>query len=131
MKETNYINVDLEIESNEDLSPIIDEFGNDIIVLYNDYNKSNNTYTLVAESTFDYKFRNPDELINCFYFKINKFSSETRRLWDNCNQRVFNIGYGCILTTVKYESEIKSLTIKNVSELGAAIKITIYPSKTI
>lgn len=127
MEQLHFINVDLVMASRLDLSPIIDEFGDDIVVLNYEYNRIGQMYHLRTESSFDYKYRCPNDLSDWFCAKIEGFPSTPKTLWDGCTQRVFDLGFRCMADSTRYESSLTLMTLKRMANLKAELKITIYP----
>jgi hypothetical protein len=123
MEDIRYLNVDLLIKSREDLSPIVEDFGEDVLVLTNvkvgDFFFA---YFEVAESTGD-----PDEKINFFCELIEALSKENRKIWDNSFYRIFDIGYEGGNSNNSYSSDLRGGVIKRIAEANASVRITIYP----
>ncbi len=118
-----YLNTDLELESTQDLTPIVDCFGDKLINLYNGKRLEHYLATFeVADIT-----ENPDLTINSLCTLIEELEPSTRKLWDQCFLKVFDIGYEGGTNHKSYTSEIKNETLKRISELGANMRITVYP----
>ena len=125
--EVQYLNTDLEIESEGDLSKIVDEFGEDVLVLHHGeirgYQHASFEIAGSSGST------NPDDIINYFCDLVDGLSQEAREIWDACCSRVFDIGYESG-STPNFQSEIRAGTIERVAGVGASIAITIYPLRS-
>jgi hypothetical protein len=90
MEDTRYLNVDLLIKSREDLTPIVTDFGEDVIVLTND--KVGDFYFAYFEIAGSHA--GPNEDIDYFCTLIEGLSEENRKIWDNSFYRIFDMGYG-------------------------------------
>ena len=123
MSQIDYLNTDLIIESSEDLTPIADDFGGDVVVMYNGkWGKVNRAAFEIAGIHHD-----ADGTIQYFCSLIEGLDEKKRAIWDGCFSKVFDIGYESGSSAQTYSSVIKPETVKRVAVVGAAIEITIYP----
>lgn len=120
--DVSYLNTDLEIESVHDLSRIVEEFGEDVIVLHHGEIRGYN-HALFEMPTGDI---GADELINSFCLLVESLPKEVREIWDGCCSRIFDIGYESGLTPHSFRSEIRASTIQRVAQIGASIVVTVY-----
>lgn len=123
MMEVRYLNTDLEIESKDDLSRIVEEFGEDVLVLYHGEIRG------YQHASFEIGGggRVADEVINYFCLLVESLPKEVREIWDGCCSRILDIGYQSGATPPNFRSEIMASTIQRVAGIGASIVITIYP----
>jgi hypothetical protein len=121
--EVRYLNTDLELESKEDLSRIVEEFGEDVFVLHQGEIRG------YQHASFEIAGSKggADEVINYFCSLVEGLPKEHREIWDGCCSRVLDIGYESGTTSPNYRSEIRASTIRRVAEIGASIVVTIYP----
>ena len=121
--EIRYLNTDLEIESKSDLSRIVEEFGEDVIVLHHEEMRGYQHASFeISESSAD-----ADGVINFFCLLVEELPGEVREIWDGCVSRVFDIGYESGGSPQNFRSQIRASTIQRVARIGASIVITIYP----
>ncbi len=119
-----YLNVDLDIESNEDLSALVEDLGEDVFVLHHGLAKGLNhasfslTYAL---------YSGPDEAITGFCRLIQNLSPQARSIWDGCFSRVFDLGFECGKSPTRFYFELRPSTIRMVADIGASVAMTIYP----
>ena len=150
---THFANVDLEFRSKQDISPIVKEFGDAVYVLYCDKEQDHYLASLEVASrsneadevdeadevgeadevdkTHEAAKTDADEAdraINQFCTLIESLSAEGRTLWDNCFERVFDIGYDSGITPFCYRSTLQPSTVQRIAQLGASILVTIYAS---
>lgn len=123
MSQSHYLNTDLEIESRQDLSPIVEYFGKDVVVLFHGEAMGHRRATfevagLVADA---------DAVINQFCMFAEALPERERAIWDSCSKRIFDIGYEGGTRPGAFQSEIRSGTVKRVATLGLSIVVTIYP----
>ncbi len=122
MTSSHYINTDLEIESVEDFSPIVESFADDVVVLYH--------------GTVLQKFRvsfesvdvaaNANVTVNNFCKLIEALPISARKIWDRSLTKIFDIGYQAGVEPRSYSSEIQPDTIERLAALSAGIRVTIY-----
>ena len=117
-----YLNVDLEIESKNDLSKIVEEFGEDVIVLYCGETRGYQHASFEAPNTAD-----ADDIINHFCLLVEELTKEAREVWDGCCSRVMDVGFESGTSPQNFRSEIRASTVQRVAAIGASIVITIYP----
>lgn len=122
MQDVRYLNVDLEIESKSDLSKIVEEFGEEVIVLYSREVRGYQHASFEAPNMAD-----ADETINHFCLLVEELTKEAREVWDGCCSRVMDVGYESGTSPQNFRSEIRASTVQRVAAIGASIVITIYP----
>jgi hypothetical protein len=122
--EVKYLNTDLEIESKNDLSKIVEEFGEDVLVLHHGEIRGyqHASFEIAGGST------DADASINSFCTLIEGLPREVREIWDQCVSRVFDLGYEGGTSLQNFRSTIKASTIQRVATINAGFVITIYPA---
>ncbi len=124
-----FANVDLEIESKDDLQSLIDEFGENVHVLYHDRLANGNDFVSL-ETVYLVKTENHGEVentISAFCDLIENLSLELRSLWNKCIEKKFDIGFESGNTENTFNTEISAKTLKRLARIGGSIIITIYP----
>ena len=119
-----YLNTDLEIDSKKDISRIVEEFGDDVIVLYHGEMRGHQHASLEIVRPMS---AGADETINQFCVLVENLPEEVREIWEGCFSRVFDVGYDSGSSPQNFRSEIRAATIQRVAAIGASIVITIYP----
>lgn len=121
--EIHYLNTDLIIESKSDLSRIVEELGDDVIVLHHGERRGyqHASFETAVDST------DADGTINSFCMLIESLPHDAREIWNECLLRVFDVGYESGSSPPNYRSEIRASTIRRVANIGASIVTTIYP----
>ena len=123
--EIQYLNTDLEIESVNDLSLIVEDFGEDVMVHHhgeiNGYQHASFSFSGAG------MYVGADGAINAFCSLIENLSEEARKVWNGCCTRVFDIGYDSGSTPRSFRSEVRASTIQRAAAVGASIAVTIYP----
>ncbi|CAK8717879.1 MAG: hypothetical protein CDV28_11131 [Candidatus Electronema aureum] len=127
MSHCQYLNTDLDIESQEDLSPLIQQLGERVLVLYHGETQTIGHQLASFEINMDHA--DADATINHLCIVIETLPERERAIWNNCSTRLFDIGYACTSGTesVRSYSELCAATVSRVAALGASIAITMYP----
>ena len=123
MEDARYLNVDLLIKSREDLTPIVSEFGDDVLVLTND--KTGEFYFAYFEIAGSHA--GPNEDIEYFCSLIEGLSEKSRNLWESTFYRIFDMGYEAGTSNNSYSSDLRESVLKRIASVNASVRITIYP----
>ena len=99
-KITGYANVDLILKSREDLSALVRQFGDRVMVL-NPGAPSNEAILEVHHKG------GPDGAINAFCDLIDSLSDDARGRWQGCTERKFDVGFNAGLEPWPYTSSIQ------------------------
>ena len=122
---TQYITTDLELESPNDLTPIAQEFGDDVLVHFcgavGDRHAA--SFGLLREGSVATD-------INFYCDLIENLSDSSRKLWDSCTRIDFNIGYEAGDDPKSWRSPIPTEVLARITENHGDIVITIYPHGT-
>ncbi len=121
MSEIRYLNTDCLLYSTEDLSPVINELGEQLIVLWNEPMEGKNSIGI--EVLIDDP-NGPEDHLSRF---MELFSSPSiLSLLNYCSKKIFDIGFESgDESPMAYELSTGLLT--KIAELGFSINIQIYP----
>ncbi len=124
MKTIEFLNIDLDIESESSLQPIIDGFGDSVTVMYNicegDRYKASFELADVGE---------PEQLLNRYAALVEALDETQRQCWDQCTKRVFDMGFDSGHTPNNFHSPISAAAIANLCRIDGSIVVTIYPTR--
>ncbi len=120
MSEIQFLNIDLEIESQTDLSPLIKEWGERVSVHRNE--KVGDLYC----GSFETGCSCIESVIEEYISLLNSLSSEAREVWDNLLKREFDFGYMSGISPNNFHSKISSESIIRIAKVGGSVVITIY-----
>jgi hypothetical protein len=122
-------NVDLELESNESLDRIAQEFGDRVHVLHN--GPLRDIPYLLALEVYAGDDHDPESIIEAFCDLIENLSAKAKTSWRKCSARRFDIGIGSGTGAAKPSVglclSLTPATLKRVSALSAEVVITVYP----
>ena len=123
MEDIRYLTVDLVVKSREDLTPIVNDFGEEVFVLHN--GKTGDFYHAYLE--ISERYEGPNKEIGFFCSLIEALGPVERQIWDNCFSKTFDIGYECGDSNRSFSSELRPEVIERIANCGGSIEITIYP----
>ena len=123
--EIRFLNVDLEVRGPNDLQPIIDDLGDDVVNLH--AGRVHDHYIAIFEANFT---GGANELIEEFCRLIETLEPDARRSWDEASSKTFDLGYEAGHGARSYESTLRPETVAAVARVGGAIRVTIYPPST-
>ncbi len=125
MSNVRYLNVDLLINSKDDLTPIVESFGEDVVALYN--GSWGEHFRANFEIAGSHAAASED--ISYFCTLVNCLEGKAKVLWENAFSKEFDIGFESGEGKESYNTELKKSVINRISEIGASVSITIYPKK--
>ncbi|MBI1918091.1 MAG: hypothetical protein HYS12_25650 [Planctomycetes bacterium] len=125
MPDIRYLNVDLDLESRVSLAPIVEAFGEDVVVLHQ--SACREFFTASFEAAGSGCSGDAEGAINDLCLLVENLPDDARRLWDECCTRVFDIGYESGDSPRSFRSILHPETVMRVAAVGAAIMVTIYP----
>ena len=120
MEKTIFLNIDLDIESEVDLSPIVKSFGENVSVMRNDEKDG------VFYASFETGFTTISDIISEYSRLVENLDSEAKDIWNKCKKRRFDFGYECGIKPYAYYSTLSNEVVAKIYEIGGEIGITIY-----
>ena len=121
MSNIEFLNIDLDIESNDNIELLVEELSKRLVVMHN------NEINKVHYASFETSFSEENKIINEYVSIIKELSPEAKSLWNSCIKRVFNFGFDSGNKPNSYESRINEKSVKELAEFNGSIYITIYP----
>jgi hypothetical protein len=125
---TSFINVDLEISSESDLSELVNHLAKDLCLLHHSQaeGKHHASFEVRPSTSTD----NPNEFIAVFHTVISSLPSPLRPIWDNCQRRLFDIGIQGGWKPNIYTIPLTANCISQLAELQTECLVTIYGTAT-
>jgi hypothetical protein len=123
--EIGFLNVDLVVDSEENLQPIADELAENIFVMFNgEWQNNLNRLSVCLKESHE---KTANEIVSDFCSLLENLSASSKWIWDKCHSKKFDVGFesGNI---VGLETEIQAKTVERIAKLGASILVTIYPN---
>ena len=120
-----FITLDVDIISEENLTPLADYFEEPAFVLGNQ--RVDNLYYLSLEPCwFSEEDKTPENCAKFFVEEIAKLPTGLKDLWNRAKSKTFNFGFESGNVQPYYKSEISHETLAKVAMVGASFIITIY-----
>jgi len=119
---TSFLNVDLDVASTQDLSPLVTALGRNVFALFT--GKMRGRYETHLE--LGAQPRDADWAIRKFVRLLTALPPAARRRWDSARQRDFNIGIQAGIAPHAFELGLAPETLEAAARLGARIVITLY-----
>ena len=121
---TNFLNVDLDIWSDEPLGPLVKALGRDIFDLH--VGPEGALYSAHLEVSGSIARGGAEGRIREFVRRIEALPARARRLWDGAQRREFNIGIDAGWKPRVFELKLQPTTLRKAALAKAGIVITIY-----
>jgi len=123
MNETHFLNIDLELEADFDLKPIVDEFAPDVTVL------GSHEASGRFHAAFETGYGDPNEIVLEYERLVDRLSPEARKLWDKCSSIVFDVGIEGGASPRMYQMDLTEKSINVIARLGGKIVVSVYANK--
>ncbi|MEI4548248.1 MAG: hypothetical protein ACPGVL_02310 [Pseudoalteromonas spongiae] len=123
MSDIQFLNVDLEIESKQDIAQLVSDLGKSAMVLH--YDKDETRQLARIEANID--VTSPDSAINHLCELIESCSRNALKQWLSCTRRTFDIGFQSGKNPKCFNQALHADTLLRISAIGAGIEITLYP----
>jgi hypothetical protein len=118
-----FINVDFELSSLKDFSPLIAELNENIEVLFNE--KVENKNHLNFEYSISGSEVEPFKIISMFFNDLEKLSGDGKKIIEACDKKVIDIGYNSGTEGWQYNM-LPNIVLKKISDNGFQLNISIY-----
>jgi len=120
MNKTHFLNIDLDIESEKDIAPLVQELSQKLIEMT--YHNCEGIY----RASFESSKSEMEDIIAAYISAIRELTFEAKCLWDGCIKREFNVGFQAENRPRSYEKSISSRSLSEIASVGGQIGITIY-----
>src|SRR5512147_364032 len=119
---TQFLNVDLELVATFDLAPLLEHFNPTTFTLRDSVDEGRRTVWM--ELYVDPK--DTDDAILRYAMLVESLPSDTRRLWDECEDRCLNVGIQSGLAPHASAFRISPAAIAKLVAITARLEITVY-----
>lgn len=130
-----YLNTDLCLISNRDLSELAEHFGtHDVCNMFPIKPEEDGLWYVSFETSSNYRESQGDdgepELdITLMLTAVESLPTRLRSIWDNCSQREFNIGYDCSEKPWAFNQGLSNEVLRRLAVVGGTLRWTIYPDR--
>ncbi|MGC1309782.1 MAG: hypothetical protein WA885_21365 [Phormidesmis sp.] len=121
-----YINTDLELVSAQDLADFATVLESKGLLALHVTCCEDKLWRAAFETAVDRP--EPEAAITQLIEVIESLSEPAQTIWHRCVNRSFDIGYECGQQPPSYKQEISSDLLGRIASVGAALRITLYPT---
>jgi hypothetical protein len=122
-----YLNTDLDLTSSDDLTALAAVFESRGLVALFVVHGEDGPWRAKFE-TQD-QFTEPEPNIAAMVALAESLGEPERRIWLDCTQREFNMGYDCSDEPWAFNQGSSSALLGRVSAIGASLRLTLYPDR--
>ncbi|WP_405600828.1 MULTISPECIES: hypothetical protein [unclassified Pseudoalteromonas] len=122
MSEIHFLNIDLDIESKEDIRPIVHFWGEEVMIFR--LEEIEGTWRGSFETSEDTE----NDIVDKYHQLIMSLPPNLRAIWDGCIKRIFDFGFEAGSLPRAFQSSLSQSSISKLAEIGGAITVTIYVS---
>ena len=123
MSDIRFLNVDLDVESRTPLDPLIENLGDDVIVLHCGKSRGlHEAHFEIADSGCD-----AESTLSTFCTLLENLAPEAAQVWKHAVSRTFDLGFDSGDAPRSFRSILHPQIIQRIASLEAALIITIYP----
>jgi len=117
-----YITTDLECASASNLSPLVEELRDKVIVHLNDWVDGVYRVALGLADTDT----TPADAVSFYCSLVEKISDASKALWNGCTRRVVDIAFESGNEPESQTFEFPQMVVHRAAALGLSIAVTIY-----
>ncbi len=121
-----YLNLDVELESENDLTPLVEHLGEEIFVLCNQQVKTI-FYTSFEPKYFEEGQNNPENHTRHILGLLDKLPDSLREMWNKCSSKIFDFGFDSGFAPCPFHADLSPESLQGISAIGANVRISIYP----
>ena len=124
MDNTSFLNIDLDIESEQDITPLVEFWGDELVVFRLEVENG------VWFGSFETSENTVDDIIEKYCQLVSDLSPELKNIWDGARKRVFDIGFNAGYAPRMYQFSLAKEAISKLSNIGGSIAVSIYAPLT-
>ena len=121
MSKIMFRNIDLDIESLVDITPIVEEWGKRVTVFRHEEVDG------VFYGSFETVYSEVSRIIEEYVSLVEGLTPSSREIWDKAHKRDFDFGYESGSKPNNFHSRIEADYVNKLANVGGSIVITIYP----
>lgn len=122
--EAMFLNVDLEVASRQDLTPLVEELAPKLFVVHEQRLRGTH---FVAFELAEQRYRTPDACLARLATLIERLSPAGRKLWTSATSRRFDVGIEAPQDPPAYADVVRPKALARAAALGVSLAVTVYP----
>ena len=123
-----FLNVDLDVRSDRSLRSVTEDLA--LRGMFNLRTADEEAGEQFACYELDGQASSAHQVLVAMLTILERMSPDAREAWDASTAREFNLGYDCGTEPWAYNDGIGPDVILRISELGGALRITLYPEQS-
>jgi hypothetical protein len=127
MPEIRYLNTDLDLVAERDLTPLSAALEARGLFALNITQAEDQRWYAIFEVDGPAEPESPEQSMSLMLDAIESLSGPARDLWLECSRREFNIGYDCGDHPWAFNNGLSNRTLLRIGSAGASVRITLYP----
>lgn len=121
-----FVNLDLEIQSEESLNPLAEYLSDCAFVLYN--GETDEGYELTVEPILDGKLsEDPGSCTDEFLRLLDSLPDQLVALFRRCRSRIFDYGFDGGLEAAPLAASLAAEQLSRIAAWGIDLRVTVYP----
>ena len=122
MSEIKFLNIDLDIESNDDLTPLAKEWGSRV-----------STHRLEEIEgkyfgSFETGYGSITEILDEYVSLISNLSESSKMIWKNALKREFDFGFETSSWPSNIRVSVDARFISKLADVSGSVAVTVYPT---
>ena len=123
-----FLNVDLDVRSDRSLRSLTEDLA--LRGMFNLRTADEEAGEQLACYELDGQASSVHQVLVAMLTILEAMGADAREAWEASTAREFNLGYDCGTEPWAYNDGIGPDVIRRISELGGALRITLYPEQT-
>lgn len=120
MSDTQFLNIDLDLESKHDIRPLAEAWGEDVFTFRLDNDDG------IWRGSFETMEDDAEKIIDKYYQLVTGLSPALRELWDSASQRIFDIGFEAGSDPRVFQAHLSDQAVAKIHSIGGSLTVTIY-----
>lgn len=120
-----YLNVDVEVYSRIDLTPLREELGDRVDVMFCGETEPGK-YLLSIELAGVYNESEVEHTAKSLCHLIEDLSAPAKKAWDSADDRVFDVGFDAVIDSRCGQALLSPETLQKIGRLNARLAVSIY-----
>ena len=125
MRLTQYLNTDLDLESETDLTQLSDELARRKWVVLHSGQHDDGIWRASFEHLWN-SAAGPEQAIAAMLDVIEALSEPSNTVWAGCRKREFNIGIQAEREPHAFDAALSNALLRRLAAVGASVSLTVY-----
>ncbi len=118
-----FLNIDLDLESEHDLSPLLKAWAGRVALMRNKLSAGRHQVSIATGQV------GVDAVLQGYAALVSGLGEVERQLWSGARERVFDFGFACEEGAAQCQIALSEQQVQRVAELGGRLVVTLYLDK--